>query len=349
MAAPFHELKIAGIIQETPDSRSFVLEVPPALRRDFHYEAGQFLTFEIPYEGMRIRRCYSLCSAPVVDPWPTVTVKRVDEGRVSNWFNDTLKVGDTISVQPPEGRFVLAEGQSNGVVLFGGGSGITPLMSILKTALITTARRVKLVYANRDAQSVIFKDALDLWLAAYPDRLEVVHHLDSDDGFMTQKAIEKQLSGWEDASFYVCGPGPFMDCVEQAFNARSIDSARTKFERFVSPVDPDRREEPTESAPTDAGEVVSEFSMTLEGKTHLVPYTPGMSLLEAATKAGHKPPSSCEDGYCGCCMAKKKSGSVTMSQHEALTDDDLKNDWVLPCQARCNSTDPLEIDFDAPY
>ena len=349
MAAEFHNLKIAEIIDETPDARSFVLEIPDALSETFGYEAGQFLTFEIPWEGMRIRRCYSLCSSPGIDPAPKVTVKRVDDGRVSNWFNDNLKVSDSINVQPPEGRFVLhQEAGSRPLVLCGGGSGVTPVMSILKTALKTTDRNVKLIYANRDVQSIIFKAELDEWQSLYPSRLEVVHHLDADSGFMSVNDVATLLEGWESAEFYVCGPGPYMDTVEKAFESCGIDSKSTKFERFVSPLDPDRR--PAEEAPPPSdGAVPTEFTMTLEGKTHLVAYTKGKSLLDAAIEAGHKPPSSCEDGYCGCCMALCKTGKVYMAQHEALTDEDLEKDWVLPCQARAQAGEPIEIDFDAAY
>ena len=166
MPADFHKLQVAGIVQETHDTRSYILAVPESLREEFRYRAGQFLTFEVPWNDLQLRRCYSLSSAPETDPWPKVTVKRVDDGRVSNWFNDSLGVGDSILVQPPEGRFVMRSNEGDhGIVLFGGGSGVTPVLSILKSALRTTTRDVKLIYANRDARSIIFKDEIDLWLA----------------------------------------------------------------------------------------------------------------------------------------------------------------------------------------
>lgn len=300
---------------------------------------------------MQLRRCYSLSSAPESDPWPKVTVKRVDDGRVSNWFNDELRVGDSILVQPPEGRFVLRSNEGNhGIVLFGGGSGITPVLSILKAALRTTERNVKLVYANRDERSVIFKDEIDVWQREFPDRLEVVHHLDSQDGFMSVADIEAQIEGWEDAEFFVCGPTGYMDAVEQGFKASNVDAAQTKFERFLSPVDPDRKEEPTETVPAQtSGEIPESFTMVLEGASHEVPYQAGTTLLDSAVKAGHKPPSSCEDGYCGCCMALLKSGRVDMANHDALEPSDIERGWVLACQARPASREPLEVDFDAEY
>ncbi len=351
MPAEFHKLQIAGIIQETQDTRSFVFDVPQSLREFFDYRAGQFLTFEIPYESMRIRRCYSLSSAPETDAWLKVTVKRVDEGRASNWFNDELKVGDTIDVQPPEGRFMLRpDNNDQPVFLFGGGSGITPVIAILKAALRSTPRKVKLVYANRDPESIIFKDELELWKAAYPDRLEIVHHLDSDGGFMTVEAVRAQLPGWERAEFFVCGPTGYMDTVEAALRASDIPLEQTKFERFLSPADPDRRDESAQDIVEQSEESIpATFTMMLEGESHEVPYEKGATLLSAAVAAGHKPPSSCEDGYCGCCMALLKSGAVDMANHDALEPSDIERGWILACQARPSTSEQLEIDFDAQY
>lgn len=351
MPADFHRLQIAGIVQETGDTRSFILLVPKSLREAFRYRAGQFLTFEVPWNGMQLRRCYSLSSAPETDPWLKVTVKRVEEGRVSNWFNDQLQVGDSILVQPPEGRFVLRSNEGDHpIVLFGGGSGITPVLSILKSALRTTRRRVKLVYANRDADSIIFEDEIDLWLGEHPDRLQVVHHLDSDGGFMSVADIQKHIAGWEDAEFFVCGPTGYMDTIEEAFKKSKIDAGRVKFERFISPVDPDRKDPATTVLPAQSdAEVPASFTIRLEGQTHEVPYEKGLTLLESAVKAGHKPPSSCEDGYCGCCMALLKSGQVNMANHDALEPSDIERGWVLACQSRPASREAIEIDFDAEY
>jgi len=351
MPADFHKLKIAGIVQETRDTRSFILDVPESLRTEFRYRAGQFLTFEVPWNGMQLRRCYSLSSAPESDPWLKVTVKRVEDGRVSNWFNDHLHVGDSILVQPPEGRFVLRSNEGeHPIVLFGGGSGITPVLSILKSALRRTRRRVKLIYANRDAESIIFKDELDLWRAEHPQRLEVVHHLDSDRGFMSVADIEEHLRGWQDAEFFVCGPTGYMDTIEEAFKASKIDPNRIKFERFISPVDPDRKDVSATVLPAQSeADIPESFTIRLEGQVHEVPYQKGLTLLESAVNAGYKPPSSCEDGYCGCCMALLKGGRVNMANHDALEPSDIERGWVLACQSRPASREAIEIDFDAEY
>lgn len=350
MASDLYEIQIAGIVQETSDARSFILGIPDPLREAFKYRAGQFFTFEVPFEGMLLRRCYSVSSSPDMDPWPKVTVKRVPDGRISNWFNDNLKVGDTIKVLAPEGRFVLRDGADDRpLFLFGAGSGITPVISLMKTALVRTSRRIKLVYANRDKDSIIFKDELDLLLERFPGRAEVFHHLDIDRGFMKVDDVMREIQGYEASDFYTCGPGPFMDTVELGLEQADIAREHRFFERFVSPVDPDRREPAPAQEENSGGGTPKVFRFSFENESHEVPYIPGTTLLESAEKAGLKPPSSCLDGYCGCCMALKKSGNVTMASREALTDDDIERGWILTCQSRPVDDEDVEVDYDAPY
>ncbi len=348
MPATAHALTLADVIVETEDARSFVFDVPPELADAFAYQPGQFLTVELPWEGgFSIRRCYSLSSAPEVDARPKVTVKRVAGGRASNWMIDHLRPGDVVQVQPPEGRFVLdsAAPASRPIVLLGGGSGITPMMSLLRSALASTGRHILLVYANRDANSVIFKDALAELAAQHPDRFTLRHHLDSDGGYLTVAQLSEQLAGWEAGDVYVCGPAPFMDLVEIALPAAGFDLGRAKFERFVSPVDPDRREAAAALEPT-TGEVVTAFELRLDGKAHTVSLGPGQTLLAAAKGAGIDAPHSCEDGFCGACMAKLVSGDVVMETHEALSSADIARKQVLLCQSRAVSAKPLVVDYD---
>lgn len=210
----FH-LEVAEVIAETHDSRSLVLRVPAELQERFRYKPGQYLGFRVALGGKRLTRCYSMSSSPDCDALPKVTIKRVDGGRVSNWFNDQVHPGDRLEVLPPAGHFHLRPGEHD-LVLFGGGSGITPVFSILKSALQTSARRIKLVYANRDEASVIFRDELRAIARAQVERLEVVHVLDSVQGFLDEGQVRQLVRGHAGAEFYICGPGPFMDTVERA-------------------------------------------------------------------------------------------------------------------------------------
>lgn len=347
----FYQLRILEVIRETADASSFTFEVPVELEELFRYEAGQFLTFEVPWGGMQLRRSYSLASSPVVDQAMKVSVKRVEGGRISNWFNDEVEVGDLVRVQPPAGRFVLRERSDEvPLLLFAGGSGITPMMSLLKTALLRTARKVRLVYANRDAQSVIFLHKLLELQSEYRGRLEVVHHLDSVSGYMRADELPELVSGYEKADVYICGPAVWMNMVEE--EVRELGFARDHLfvERFVSPMDPDRqRPEVVEArdeaaAHTDAATV----SMTLAGETSEFGVEPGETILAAAMRQGIEVEYQCEEGYCGCCMARLREGEVTMPLHDALSDDEVEEGWILTCQARPKSS-RCSVDYDAGF
>ena len=209
----FAALRIKRIVRETSDAVSLVLDVPEHCSSRFRYQAGQFLTLRVTVDGRELRRCYSMSSAPVEDDLQ-ITVKRDPGGLVSNWLNDTAAEGAEIHAAPPEGRFLLRE-NGDAIVAFAGGSGITPIMSLIRTALATTSRPIRLFYANRSRDGVIFADALNRLAEKHADRLSVTHHFDDDRGVVTKSAIESFLDSLTDgADHYICGPGPFMDAVE---------------------------------------------------------------------------------------------------------------------------------------
>jgi len=336
----YAQLRIAKIIQETQDARSFVLEVPSDLADRYRYRAGQFLTFRVPHADGAFNRCYSLSSAPEADGLPKVTVKRVAGGKGSNWFHDALKEGGTLDVLPPAGRFVLGEGDSP-LLLFGGGSGITPMMSLIKSALKAGKRRMRLYYANRDKASVIFDAEFEALAKAHPGRLEVIHHLDAEQGLTRPEEILAALKGFETAEAYLCGPGPFMNLVEATLLGAGMPRERVRIERFEAsgndaiPVEP-------------AGEgdaIPSEITIHFEGKTHKVPYQKGQTILVAARAAGLNPLSSCEEGFCASCAAKRIKGKVVLAKNDIYTADDLANNWILTCQGHCFGAE-VEITYD---
>ena len=321
----FHPLRIQRIVTETDDARSYVLDVPDDLRDAFAYDAGQFCTFRVLVDGAPQLRCYSMSSAPGVDPDLQVTVKRVPDGRVSNWMHDTLAEGDEIEVTLPAGVFCLAPGEGD-LVLFAAGSGVTPVFSLVKTALATTRRRVHLFYANRDRESTIFAAALDALAEAHPDRLDVVHHLDAERGFVDGPAVSPFAWVGDDPDFYLCGPTPFMDIVEATLLAEGIAPDRIHVERFTAP-------EPIEvdDAPDDGA--VPRITIEIGGRTETTDHHPGTTLLQTARQLGLPAPFSCESGSCATCMAQVVEGSVTMRVNNALTDDEVAEGWVLTCQS----------------
>jgi ferredoxin-NADP reductase len=229
----FHPLRVKEIIEETPDTVSVVLEVPDDLRDLFEYEAGQFCTFRVPIGDDEVLRSYSMSSAPEVDGELTVTVKRVPGGLVSNWLHDHVTVGDTLQVTKPAGVFCAREGERP-IVAFCGGSGVTPVMSIAKSVLARTERPVRVLYANRDRDSVIFHGQLEDLASRHPERVHVHHHLDDDAGFVDAGKIAAFAAEHLDADFYICGPTPFMDLVEATLVELGVDPERIAIERFVN-------------------------------------------------------------------------------------------------------------------
>ncbi len=338
----YERLVIERIVQETPDARSFVLRVPPELGARFAYRAGQFLTFRVPWEGGHLVRCYSLASCPETEAEWKVTVKRVDEGRVSNWFHDQLEPGKEIEVLPPAGRFVLRESDAP-LLLFAGGSGITPVVSLLKAALATTSRTARLLYANRDRSSIIFHDELDALAARHPGRLQIVHRLDDADGFLEADAARDFAGGSERSDAYICGPGPFMDVVEVALAGLGFDADRIFIERFESPADGDVPAVALGAA-VPAG-APGEITVRLAGEERSVPYTAGQRILHAVRDAGLDPPFACEEGYCGSCAAKVRQGRVTMVANDVFSAAEVAQGWVLTCQARAEEG-PCEVSYD---
>jgi 3-ketosteroid 9alpha-monooxygenase subunit B len=337
----YHPLRVARIVQETPDARSFVLAVPPELQDRFRYRAGQFLTFRVPHPDGTVARCYSLSSSPETDTEAKVTVKRVAGGRGSNWFHDAPKEGATLDVMAPAGRFVL-NGSEAPLLMFAGGSGITPVMSLIKSALRTTGRRIRLFYANRDAASVIFHAEFDALARAHPGRLEVRHHLDDRQGLTSAAEVEQALAGFESGEAYLCGPGPFMTLVEETLLKSGVPRNRVLIERFEAsgndavPVAP----------PEDQAGIIPAFiTIHFEGKAHKVPYRKGLSILNAAREAGLSPNSACEEGFCASCAAKKIKGTIVLANNDIYTEDDLASGWILTCQGHAFGEE-VEITYD---
>lgn len=323
-ADEFAPLRIKRVVRETSDAVSLVLDVPADCSHRFRYKAGQFLTLRVKVGGDDHRRCYSMSSFPHNGNDLQITVKRDPGGLVSNWLNDTAEVGGEIHAAPPDGRFLLAEAERD-IVAFAGGSGITPIFSLIGSALVSTDRRIKLFYANRSRNSVIFGESLTALAGANPERLSVTHHFDDEAGVVQSAAVEAFTTPGGDVDYYICGPGPFMDTVESALLSRGVPRDRLHLERFqVAPIS---GEVANTSAQTE--EVIIE----LDRKTITVPYRAGNTLLQTARIAGLRAPSSCETGSCGTCMARIESGSARMLNNDALDDDEVAEGWVLTCQS----------------
>jgi len=335
----YHELHVVDVVAETADTRSFVLEIPEVLRETFRYAAGQFCTFRATVDGEPVVRSYSMSSSPDTgDPF-TTTVKRVPGGRMSNWMNDALVPGATIDVMRPTGLFVLRE-HSSAIVAFAGGSGITPVISIVKSALATTPRPVRLVYANRSSDSVIFADELERLRSGFADRLSVHHHLDSERDFLDSAQCAALAAEQTEADFYICGPGPYMDTVVAGLSLLGVAPTQVFIERFIVPESP-----PADTLGSDA-ESPESLVIRLDRRKHTLAYHAGDTVLETARRGGLRPPFSCEAGNCATCMAHLDDGSVTMRVNNALSAEELADGWVLTCQSVPTSAEVV-VNYDA--
>lgn len=340
----YHPLKVQAVVEETADTKSLVFDVPAELAQAFRYKSGQFLTLRLPVGGRHLPRCYSMSSSPAVDDAPRVTVKRVQDGRGSNWVCDRVRVGDTIEVMAPAGVFTPRSFEGD-FLLLAGGSGITPVFSILRSALHGGSGRITLLYANRDERSVIFKNELRDLAAAYPTRFSVIHWLDSVQGTPSVAQLAELARHCQGAQAFICGPGPFMDAAVAALQAIEMPQERIHVERFASLPDEETAvenaaaQEPVPDAVDEA-----EVELRLDGQTYQLRCSGTETLLEAALRAGINAPYSCQAGMCASCMCQVKEGSVHLRHNEALDKKDLAKAWTLACQAVPTSKN-LRIQF----
>ncbi|HEX3422482.1 MAG TPA: 2Fe-2S iron-sulfur cluster-binding protein [Sphingomicrobium sp.] len=357
MAEHFHALRVAQVVPETSEANSIRFEVPEEIRDRFSFRAGQHLTLRATIDGEEVRRNYSLCTAPDESDW-MVTVKRIGGGVFSNWIGDRLKPGDTLDVMPPHGSFTTEFDRSKCRHLVGiaGGSGITPVMSLIKTTLkYEPNSRFTLLYGNRDSSSVIFLEALAALKDKNLGRFEIYHFLDQEEqdielfnGMLDRARLEEaiqalvpdlaEVDGW-----FICGPGPMMDAAEGVLLDRNIEKERIHIERFTADRPPEAVSIEMAQLQTQA-EGVS-ISVTLDGRTRRVPFAAG-NILDSARSAGLPAPFACKAGVCATCRAKVTKGKVEMAARYGLTDEEVAEGYVLTCQS-VPLGDGVAVDYDA--
>jgi 3-ketosteroid 9alpha-monooxygenase subunit B len=311
------------VTSETSDACSIVLDT------SFAYSPGQFITVRVPSDLTgSVARCYSLCSSPVIDgERPAIAVKRTAGGYASNWILDNVTAGSVLEVLPPAGTFT-PRSLDGDFLLFAAGSGITPVMSILKSVLAAGRGRIVLVYANRDERSVIFGSALSGLAASSGGRLVVLHWLDSLQGVPSAAAIAalaRPYAVWEP---FVCGPDPFLRVVREALGSLGVPAKRVHVERFLSLAD-----NPFEASEYAISGINATLTVSLDGADHVLPWPGGSRMLDVLTGAGLDAPFSCRQGICGACACQLLSGEVEMAHNEVLEDADLADGYILACQA----------------
>lgn len=333
--------RVSRVIDETRHAKSIVFEVPADRTHDFTYRPGQFLTLRIPSDTAgSVARCYSLASCPVSDDELMVTVKRTANGYGSNWLCDNVSEGDIVDLLPPSGVFTPASADED-LLLWGAGSGITPLFSILKSTLATGSGQVALVYANNDADSIIFDEQLRVLAARHPNRLVVIHWLESVRERPTADQLARLAEPFADRHSYICGPAGFMATVRDAMASLGVPRSRVHAEVFASlRGDPFAQRASEPHAPEPAAEsdalATTTAQVDTDGDTHTIDWPRSQNLVEAMLAHGVDVPFSCREGQCGTCACVVVDGDVTMTDTGVLDEDDLEAGYVLACQARPN-------------
>jgi ring-1,2-phenylacetyl-CoA epoxidase subunit PaaE len=353
MAPRFHRLTISEVRRETSDAASLAFQVPASLRDDYRYEPGQYLTLRATIDGEEVRRSYSICSG-LDDGELRVVIKRLAGGAFSTWVSERLHVGDSLDVMTPDGRFgvPIEPGSPRTLVAFAAGSGITPIMAILKTVLRRETGRFFLFYGNRSTADIIFREQLEDLKDGYLARLAVLHvlsreqqdipmlngHLDVEKVGVLMRAVVP-VSTVDQA--FICGPQPMIEGLGTALIELGLPRERAHIERFTPGVGGrPRRMEISPSAPAKA--IVSVIS---EGTRFDFPVADGEAIIDAAIRAGRSLPYSCKGGMCCTCRGRLVEGRVEMAANYSLEPWELQAGYVLTCQSR-PITERVVVDYD---
>jgi len=355
--AGFHKLKIAEVRRETPDAISIRFEIPEHLKEAFAFKAGQHLTLRAELDGDDVRRNYSVCVAPS-DNELRIAIKQMIPGRFSVWANANFREGQEIEVLPPMGRFVVpdADQENPSYVALAGGSGITPVISIIKTVLETRrGARFVLLYGNRNTASVMFLEELAGLKNRYMERLEVYHFLEDEaeeielfngrlDGEKCEAVFDSLIDVRSADTFFICGPGPMMDAAEAALLARGVAREKILIERFTSSVLSAEQLAQREALQQKAAG--TELMVTLDGRRSRIAFDPTKgSILDCVQAAGMPAPYACKGGVCTTCRAKILQGQVTMTKNYGLTEQEVADGYVLTCQS-VPASDHVVLSYD---
>lgn len=354
MTPKFHTLTVNDVRRETEDTVSIALSIPDEFKTDYAYRPGQYLTFKLQINGEEIRRSYSLCTAPFEGEW-RVAVKQVPNGAFSTFANKELKVGDQLEVMTPTGHFAVTTEKSNkkSYVFFAAGSGITPVLAMLKSILHEEPESdVTLFYGNKGFYSIIFREEIEAIKNQYMDRIRVIHILSRESlGNKVQKGrIDREkvsalysafLHDLEISGVYVCGPEEMIHAVKDEMATKGVDEHNIHFELFNTEKKSNEQVEEYKGP-----DIHSTVTIIIDDEELVVPLdTKGENILDAGQKAGADLPFACKGGVCCTCKAKVLEGTVRMEVNYALEQDELDAGYILTCQAHPTS-EKVVVSFD---
>lgn len=344
----FRSITVSAIKRLTPQSVAISFSIPEDLREEFSYLPGQYITLKADVNGQKANRAYSLCSSPYSGEAPTIGVKQTDNGLVSTYLNMQLSVGDILEIMKPMGNFTVHVQQeyARRIILIGGGSGITPLLSIAKSILIKEPQStITLIYGNRDEQSIMFHDELNELVQRY-SAFSIINVLEEGEaqykGRLDNAMLSLLLQPFvfdEHAEFYICGPSPVMANAESVLEHHKVAKERIHREFFTAPLSVD---EESDNAPETSEKNIS---VKLYGRSYEITVNPGETILDAGIRQQLDPPYACQIAACCTCRAKLQSGKVHMDSREALTDDEIEEGYILTCQSH-PLTDDVLVDYD---
>ena len=360
MAAHFHQLRVNDVRRETAGCISIAFEIPPGLQKEFSFTQGQNITIKANIGGEEIRRSYSICSSPTEGEL-RIAIKKVPGGRFSSWAHQSVAKGSLLSVLPPAGKFYtrLHPANTKHYIAFAAGSGITPLLSIIKTTLATEpGSHVTLVYGNKNRASIIFKEALEALKNRYFSRFSVHHILSREktdspfnhgriDNEKCEYVFRHLVNIQHQDAFFLCGPATMIFAVQHFLKEKGVESNKIHFELFTTPEQSNTAVTATSLA-EDTAAAAKNSRVTIQADGISIDFDLpfyGPSILNAALSMGADLPFACKGGVCATCRAKLIKGEVVMDNNYALEPEELANGYILTCQSHPR-TDQLIIDFD---
>jgi ring-1,2-phenylacetyl-CoA epoxidase subunit PaaE len=355
----FYTLKIKDIVRQTDEAVSLSFDVPQDLQPQFRYIQGQYLTLRAEIDGQDVRRSYSICSSPL-EPELRVAIKKIEGGLFSTYANERLQKGQSLQVMPPMGRFFVPkenQNQPQNYVFFAAGSGITPILSIIKTLLVSQENsQVTLFYGNKGFHSIIFREELEGLKNKYMSRFGLHHFLSREspgaplykgrlDAQKCAQLSQSILDLSQSDEFYICGPEEMIHSISEFLKQKGVSEDKIHFELFTSPLGKLGAAKPKTRSQSEP-EFDCEVSLTLDGYTYDFSLSSsGKNLLDAAQEAGADVPYACKGGVCCTCKAKLLEGEVEMEVNYGLERDEIEAGFILTCQAH-PKTKRVVVDFD---